>query len=72
MESKAASAKSEALTEAYDGQKALLQQLFPGVSVEGCGNQYELWLERFEGKAQDLISKREEEVRRVVLGGGRI
>ena len=66
VEVTAASAKSEALKEAYQSHRALLQQLFPRLKVEGCDNKHQQWLENFEVQAQDLISTREKEVREVV------
>lgn len=62
-ELRTASAKSEVLGEVYAGQKVLLQQLFPDLSVKGCDGKYEQWLERFESKALDFVSSRREEVR---------
>ena len=64
VESTAASARSEVLAQAREGQRALLRQLFPGVAVaeEGGDSKYEMWLERFEAEAQDVMSRKEEEV----------
>lgn len=63
MRQSAASAKAEALLEAYTNHRALLRQLFPEVSVEGYDGKQEQWLEAFEGKAQEILSSRSEEVR---------
>lgn len=62
VEQRATSAKTEALVEAYQSHRALLQQLFPEVTVEGYDGKQEQWLEAFEGKAQDTLSGIKEEV----------
>lgn len=64
MEQRVSSAKAEAFLEAYSNHRALLRQLFPEVSVAGVANdgQQEKWLEEFEGKAQEVLRSREEEV----------
>ena len=68
----ASSAKTQALVEAYANHRALLQQLFPDVSVDRCGDdsgQQEQWLEEFEGKAQAILTHQREEVGDLVGGG---
>ena len=70
MELRASSAKTEALVESYSNHKALLQQLFPEVTVEGCDDKHQQWLERFEAKAQELMSSRKDEVSSSVLRCG--
>jgi hypothetical protein len=66
MEHSVSSAKAEGFLEAYNSHRTLLQQLFPEVSVaggEGDVSKQESWLEEFEGKAQEIMSSRMEEVR---------
>lgn len=62
VELRASSAKTEALVESYGNHKTLLQQLFPEVSVQGCDDKHQQWLERFETKAQEFMCGRKEEV----------
>ncbi len=56
------SAKAETLVEAQQGYRGVLQQLFPGVSMEDCNGRFEEWLEAFESKAKDFIEVKSEEV----------
>lgn len=62
VEVSATSAKTQALREAYESHRTLLQQLFPLLEVKGCDGKYQQWLEKFETQAQDLIATREQEV----------
>ena len=62
VEVSSASAKSEALKEAYQSHRALLQQLFPQLSVKGCDGKYQQWLESFESQALDFMNTQEKEV----------
>ena len=61
-EQRAKSARNEALVESYQSHRALLQQLFPEVSVEVCDGKYMEWLDEFETKAQHLLDSTKEEV----------
>ena len=63
FELKAKSSRTDALIEAHQVHSAILQKLFPEVSIVCVGeDEDEKWLEEFEEKAQKLMETRRKEV----------